>query len=232
MNNKNENVNFDESDREVEEFFKEFSLAVDKELNEVSKFTTRDVNLLLGMILENLKDLSDLELSIDTINYKISTSQDIRARLKYQLNMTKKDILEENLINIYLVYNAAALGIWLTSPNPIEFLKRFLIVGIIGIVSYDANARYFASNYRKQKSELIISEIEKNVDISRSDIRNINRFRDMYIETLKYELNKLSEININDQENIKKNNDKMLRLIHELDLDYLLNDIKTKKRIK
>ena len=198
----------------------------------VNSFDPSDVDELFSMIFENLKDLEDLEIALGIMKDKVMMSQDIKYRLNYQLHLTKKDIFEENLINIYLVYNAVVLGIWLTSPTVIEFLKRLLIVGIIGVASYDLNARYFASDNRKEKAKITIDEIDKYLEISRYDIGNINKFRDIYIETLKTELNKLAEITYDGQLDIERKMIKMNKLLCELNLEYLLRDTKVKKRIK
>ncbi len=221
-----------EIEKEKEEGFRLFSEITNKELETVNSFDPSDVDELFSMIFENLKDLEDLEIALGIMKDKVMMSQDIKYRLNYQLHLTKKDIFEENLINIYLVYNAVVLGIWLTSPTVIEFLKRLLIVGIIGVASYDLNARYFASDNRKEKAKITIDEIDKYLEISRYDIGNINKFRDIYIETLKTELNKLAEITYDGQLDIERKMIKMNKLLCELNLEYLLRDTKVKKRIK
>ena len=67
--------------------------------------------------------------------------------------------------------------------------------------------------------------------ISKKDIATINKFRDMYVDTLETELLKLSETSVNTYENDKKITN-MFNLLHELNLDYLLEDTKVKRKIK
>ena len=226
----NNEVEFNEMDEAAAECFRLFEVAVSEELSMVETFKENDIERLYKLIFANLDDIEDLDMALDTLEYRVMLGQDLRQRLKYQIHLTKKDIFEENLINIYLLYNVAALGVWLTSPNAVEFLKRFVVVGIIGFVSYDLNARYFASEGRKQKAKITLEEIENYLGTSRYDINNINKFRDMYIEMLEVELCKLRDITL-DIDN-DKNRNTMNKWLVELELDYLLEKPMIRKRIK
>lgn len=231
----NKVIDFTEMKNEFEESFKTFLLMTDEEIEKSNNFTSKDINELLQLILENLKDVSDLDAATELIKHRIELSENAKARLDYQKDMTKKEIFEENLMNIILLYHAAGIGLWLTSPNGIEFLKRFIVVGLIGFLTYQINASYFASDYRKQKAKLTIDEIDKYVAISKYDIPNINRFREVYIETLKIELSKIYEIVENNPKITIKTVNRILkinRLLNELNLEYIAEESKTKKKIK
>ena len=231
----NKEIDFTEIQNEFEESFKIFLSMTDEEREKLNNFTSKDINKLLQLILENLKDVSDLDTSIETKKYRIESSEIAKERLNYQKDMTKKEIFGDNFINIILLYHAAGIGLWLTAPNGIEFLKRFIVTILIGFLTYQINASYFASDYRKQKAKLTIDEIDKFVAISKYDIPNINRFREVYIETLKIELSKIYEIVENNPKiTIKTINRirKIYRLLNELNLEYIVEESKTKKRIK
>ena len=183
-----------ELERDSEEHLRMFAKAVEKELAVVSTFTEDDIDQLYRMIFENCKDISDLEIYTDAVREKIAKLVDFRERLKFQSRLTKKDIFDENLLNIFLMYNIATLGVWLTSSDPLNFIKKFIIVGIIGYMGYDLNARYFASDTRKEQARKTIEQIDQYVEISKHDIRTFNKFKEMYVDELNLEFVKLFEI--------------------------------------
>ena len=184
------------------------------------------------MILDNLVDLSDLELTEETIKHRIDTAGDGRSRLEYQLELTKEDIFTENFVTIYLLYHAAVLGVWLTSPDVIEFLKRMVVVGIISFMTYDLNARYFVSNRRKQKARETINLLNKYIKISRYDIETFSKFREIYIDELRVELNKLLEISEFDNNIENASTDKILEWIKELGIEPSLQEEVAKLKVR
>ena len=187
-----EEIDYEIEEREFEEAIKSFSSMTEEELKKVENFTSNDIIELIKMMDENLKDLSDLEISIDSIRDKIASMNATKERLNYQKDMTRKDIFEENFVKIILMYIVGSNLI--ITPDVIVFIKRIIVFGIIGFMSYDLNVRYFTSDYHKKKIKLTIEEIDKNVELCNFDIRNISKFKEMYINTFKIELQKYMEI--------------------------------------
>ena len=211
----------------------EFEKIVNKQIMDVSKFTALNLDTLIYLIFEDCQDLDELEKSIDIVRSRMVDSQERKAMLTYQTNMTKKEIIDENLLNIFLVYNATGVALLLTNPNPIEFIKKFLIIGLIGITSFDINARYFASEYRKKKIHANILKIDKYVEISKYDIQTLKQFRKMYIKELNYEVNKLFEIvDDTDKTDIQQNHDRIIELLRDLNLEAFIDDENIKSKIK
>ncbi len=112
----------------------------------------------------------------------------------YQKDLTKKDIIDENIMNIYLVSNGAFLFTWLLSQNSFDFLKNFLIITLIGITSFDINLRYFSSEKHKKQLEDNIKLLKNAIEINKYDITTFNKFRELYIKELSFEAQKLVEI--------------------------------------
>lgn len=219
-----------EIEKESAENIKAFSEDVNKVLSEVSQYTEADIYSLYKIIQNNLKDLSDIEISTNAIKEKVANFMDAKERLNFQKDMTREDILEENYLKIYVLYIASAYLMW--TPDVIEFIKRIIIIGIIGFVSYDLNARYFTSERRKKKVKLALEEIDKYVEISKYDIATISKFREMYIEELQVELSKLVEISDFDNKQIIKVNNRIIDMISELDLERDLEDEIKKLKIR
>lgn len=227
------NVSIEEAKKDAEKNLLEFKNIVDSEINDISKFTYANLDELFQMIFENCQDLTELEMYTNVLKDKIYISQENKERLLYQSNLTRKDIIDENMFNIFMIYNAASLAIFLSTTNPIEFIKRFIIVGIIGITSFDLNARYFSSNYRKNKIKKTVEEIDKYVELSKNDVETINKFREMYIKELNYSVNKLFEvIDKNNDNDIQKNHLKIIELLKDIDVESFIDDDKMKMKIR
>ena len=227
------NVSIEEAKKDAEKNLLEFKNIVDGEINDISKFTYADLDKLFQMIFENCQDLTELEMYTEILKKRIYISQENKEKLMYQVNMTKKDIIDENMLNIFMIYNATALAVFLSTTNPIEFIKRFIIVGIIGITSFDLNARYFSSDYRKKKVNKTLEEIDKYVELSKNDVETINKFREMYIKELNYSVNKLFEvIDKNNGNDIQKNHLKILKLLKDIDIESFIDDTNLKAKVK
>ena len=227
------NVSIEEAKKDAEKNLLEFKNIVDGEINDISKFTYDDLDKLFQMIFENCQDLTELEMYTELLKKRIYISQENKEKLMYQVNMTKKDIINENMLNIFMIYNATALAVFLSTTNPIEFIKRFIIVGIIGITSFDLNARYFSSDYRKKKVNKTLEEIDKYVELSKNDVETINKFREMYIRELNYSVNKLFEvIDKNNGNDIQKNHLKILKLLKDIDIESFIDDANLKAKVR
>lgn len=227
------NVSIEEAKKDAEKNLLEFKNIVDGEINDISKFTYADLDKLFQMIFENCQDLTELEMYREILKKRIYISQENKEKLMYQANMTRKDIINENMLNIFMIYNATALAVFLSTTNPIEFIKRFIIVGIIGITSFDLNARYFSSDYRKKKVNKTLEEIDKYVELSKNDVETINKFREMYIKELNYSVNKLFEvIDKNNGNDIQKNHLKILKLLKDIDIESFIDDANLKAKVK
>ena len=227
------NVSIEEAKKDAEKNLLEFKNIVDGEINDISKFTYDDLDKLFQMIFENCQDLTELEMYTEILKKRINISQENKEKLMYQVNMTKKDIINENMLNIFMIYNATALAVFLSTTNPIEFIKRFIIVGIIGITSFDLNARYFSSDYRKKKVNKTLEEIDKYVELSKNDVETINKFREMYIRELNYSVNKLFEvIDKNNGNDIQKNHLKILKLLKDIDIESFIDDTNLKAKVR
>ena len=227
------NVSIEEAKKDAEKNLLEFKNIVDGEINDISKFTYDDLDKLFQMIFENCQDLTELEMYTEILKKRIYISQENKEKLMYQVNMTKKDIINENMLNIFMIYNATALAVFLSTTNPIEFIKRFIIVGIIGITSFDLNARYFSSDYRKKKVNKTLEEIDKYVELSKNDVETINKFREMYIRELNYSVNKLFEvIDKNNGNDIQKNHLKILKLLKDIDIESFIDDANLKAKVR
>lgn len=227
------NVSIEEAKKDAEKNLLEFKNIVDGEINDISKFTYDDLDKLFQMIFENCQDLTELEMYTEILKKRINISQENKEKLMYQVNMTKKDIINENMLNIFMIYNATALAVFLSTTNPIEFIKRFIIVGIIGITSFDLNARYFSSDYRKKKVNKTLEEIDKYVELSKNDVETINKFREMYIKELNYSVNKLFEvIDKNNGNDIQKNHLKILKLLKDIDIESFIDDTNLKAKVR
>ena len=227
------NVSIEEAKKDSEKNLLEFKNIVDGEINDISKFTYADLDKLFQMIFENCQDLTELEMYTEILKKRIYISQENKEKLMYQVNMTKKDIINENMLNIFMIYNATALAVFLSTTNPIEFIKRFIIVGIIGITSFDLNARYFSSDYRKKKVNKTLEEIDKYVELSKNDVETINKFREMYIKELNYSVNKLFEvIDKNNGNDIQKNHLKILKLLKDIDIESFIDDTNLKAKVR
>ena len=227
------NVSIEEAKKDAEKNLLEFKNIVDGEINDISKFTYADLDKLFQMIFENCQDLTELEMYTEILKKRINISQENKEKLMYQVNMTRKDIIDENLLNIFMIYNATALAVFLSTTNPIEFIKRFIIVGIIGITSFDLNARYFSSDYRKKKVNKTLKEIDKYVELSKNDVETINKFREMYIKELNYSVNKLFEvIDKNNGNDIQKNHLRIIKLLKDIDIESFIDDANLKAKVK
>lgn len=227
------NVSIEEAKKDAEKNLLEFKNIVDGEINDISKFTYADLDKLFQMIFENCQDLTELEMYTEILKKRINISQENKEKLMYQVNMTRKDIINENMLNIFMIYNATALAVFLSTTNPIEFIKRFIIVGIIGITSFDLNARYFSSDYRKKKVNKTLKEIDKYVELSKNDVETINKFREMYIKELNYSVNKLFEvIDKNNGNDIQKNHLRIIKLLKDIDIESFIDDANLKAKVK
>ena len=217
---------------EDEEMLALFAESIQERVSRIAEFTERDANTLRKMILDDLFDISDLELSIAHIEKTIDACRENQERLTYQMDLSKWDIIEQNIISIYLIYNAAVLGVWWTSPNGIEFMKRFLIVAIIGITSFDINLRYFTSDTRKKRASETIVKRGETIEFGNYAIETIRKSREMYIDELRVALAKLIEIgNYNNAKEINIDS-KILGWIKELDLETPLKEEVTKLKVR
>ena len=224
----NKIISIEEVEKEANEALEEFKLFVDNELIKVSHFKRANLDELLKIILEDCQDLSDLELSIEKLKKRISQNQELKERLLYQRDLTKKDIVYENIIKIYLIYNIMLSTVWITSSDMLVFIKNFLIALAIGTSTFWVNLDYFTSERRKKQIDNTVMAIDKVVEINQYDIFTFNTFRSIYIDKLTFEVRKLFEI-------VKSKDhgyEKIEKFLDDLHIEFLLNDKSITRRIK
>ena len=89
----------------------------------------------------------------------------------------------------------------LLTPNVVEFIKSFIITILIEAFTFDANLKYFTSEKHKQELNDNIEYLNKTIEINKYDVYTFNRFSELYLKELTYEVRKLSEItNYNSEE--------------------------------
>ena len=184
---------------------------ISKELARVSEFTGKDLDQLIKMIFENCGDISELDAAIAYLMKNISQNRSIVERMNNQKRLTKEDIIDENIFNIFGVYGASALVTYLISSNPLEFTKNFLIFALIGITTFKINLDYFTGDYRKKQIAEYLTRLNRTIEIDDFNIDVLKKLRAMCIDELQYETIKLYEI-------IKDNNNYELatRKVEEL----------------
>ncbi len=201
-----------------------FGTVVEEELAKVANFKADDLDELLEMILENCQGLVLLDGYKQQLKERIATSNELSDRLKYQKGLTKKDIIEQTAIEIYLVYVLTVVSNWLISPDMLIFLRNFIIcMGILGS-SFWINLSYFTSALRRKQADNTIAEIKRANAINRFDISTFVEFEKMYTDELLVEVNKLCELT--------QKNEEVKKLLQERNIPYLMNNLSAMKRVR
>ena len=166
-------------------------------IDKIDKMTEEDFYRLLAMRMESeyiFEDQRD-ELA-DTFGYKLKLTDEIKKN-DFQKSITQEDIkemLEDNLLNIYCAYAIGMGTIILTSPNPYETLKRMFIVLGIAYSGYFLNKKYFLSNFHKKASELTAEQFRKDLEEVEEKIKILEIYKKYTSEELNYATEKLLEI--------------------------------------
>ena len=204
---------------------------ITKEIEYISKFTYDNFDELLKMIFENCSDISELDSYIEFLQKGIIKSNNTIERMKYQRKLTKKDIVEENMFNIFGVYGAIVVSSSLSTTDPINFAKTFLILSLIGITSFKINLDYFTSDYRKQQIDNYLLTLNHGIENDRFNIRVLLKMKEMCTKELKYEVIKLYEIVKNNNKN-DESYKKIDEFLKGINVEFTLEDIKTKRKNK
>ena len=229
-NNKSDDfeLSFEDIKKEANETLDKFELTVEEQIKRVSRFDRRNINQLFKMILDDCQDLSELEEYTQILLDRIQNNIYLKEKLAYQRTLTKKDIIDENIIKIYLIYNVMLGTVWVTSSDMLAFIRNFLISFLIGASTFGVSLKYFTSDYRKEQIDRAILELDKSIEINRYDVSTFNKFRQMYIKELTFEVKRLFEL-------VKDRNDnyaKIEKFLSDVKIDFLLNDNKIKRKIR
>lgn len=172
-----------------------------------------------------------LDSYIEFLQKGIIKSNNTIERMKYQRKLTKKDIVEENMFNIFGVYGAIVVSSSLSTTDPINFAKTFLILSLIGITSFKINLDYFTSDYRKQQIDNYLLTLNHGIENDRFNIRVLLKMKEMCTKELKYEVIKLYEIVKNNNKN-DESYKKIDEFLKGINVEFTLEDIKTKRKNK
>ena len=227
----NNDTEFEKIKKEADEIISEFASETANRIGEVSKFEYNDLNRLLKMIFSNCRDLLDLRKYSDDLKNKITQNELLIDKYLYQKDLSKKDIIDANLYNFIILYNGTYLVTRLLTPNVVEFIKSFIITILIEAFTFDANLKYFTSEKHKQELNDNIEYLNKTIEINKYDVYTFNRFSELYLKELTYEVRKLSEITNYNSEDV--NYKKVQRLLYAMEIDFILKEpVKTKIRRK
>ncbi len=97
----------------------------------------------------------------------------------------------EKIIAIYLI---SSLTISSTANNILDFIRKYLIVSLIGLVSFKANSKYFASNLRKQQLLRKKTEIDFDIELNKYNINALTKYYYLFERQLNCENKKIKEI--------------------------------------
>ena len=178
------------------------------------------------MILDNCQDLTDLEYYTDILRKRIYENGLLKEKLLYQKGLSAKDIIYENIIKIYLIYNIMLATVWVSSSDMLVFIRTLLISFMIGASTFWANLKYFTSPIRKKQIDNTVIHLDRMNKINLYDISVFNKFRSMYLNELRYEVGKLYEINQNN------NIDNINKILEGLKIDFLIDNKRNKSRIR
>ena len=227
----NNDTEFEKIKKEADEIISEFASETANRIGEVSKFEYNDLNRLLKMIFSNCRDLLDLRKYSDDLKNKITQNELLIDKYLYQKDLSKKDIIDANLYNFIILYNGTYLVTRLLTPNVVEFIKSFIITILIEAFTFDANLKYFTSEKHKQELNDNIEYLNKTIEINKYDVYTFNRFSELYLKELTYEVRKLSEITNYNSEDV--NYKRVQRLLYAMEIDFILKEpVKTKIRRK
>ncbi len=228
---KNENkyeLSIEEIKKDAESTLNKFKLDVDNRIAKIAHFTYNNLNELLTMIFNDCKDLTELEEYTEILKNRIRNNLELKEKLLYQRTLTKKDIINENLIEMYLLYNAILVSVWLTSSDMLVFIKNFLILSGIGVSSFGINLKYFTSEYRKKQIASTITNLDREVELSKYNIEIFNKFHEIYIKELTFEIIKLCEINKNRHNGYER----IEKFLNDMQIEFLLKDNTIKRKIR
>ena len=227
----NNDIEFEEIKKEAEEIISEFDTEIANRIGEVSKFEYNDLNKLLKMIFSNCRDLLELKKYSDDLKDRIIENESLIDKYLYQKDLSKKDIIDANLYNFIILYNGTYLATRLLTPNVVEFIKSFIITILIEAFTFNANLKYFTSEKHKQELNDNIEYLNKTIEINKYDVYTFNRFSELYLKELTYEVRKLSEITNYNSEDV--NYKRVQRLLYAMEIDFILKEpVKTKIKTK
>ena len=211
-----------------EYLIKSMEETIEKKRAQVALFNTKGTNQLLTIMLDDISKFDSLENDIAKVYNRIEENYDLREKLLYQKELTRKDIIDENIIKIYLMYNAILAATWVTSADMLVFIKNFLMCSGIGVSTFLANLKYFTGDFHHQLIVLKVASIEAENAAYHSNLIALEKARDMYLELLKFEAGKLYHI----ANNKKYSYDGIDKLFKDLKMAFLIPNMNSKKRIR
>ena len=227
MKNDNE-LSIEEIKTAGENAIAEFQANTEKEIARIKTFTNNNFNELLTMIFRDCQDITEIEEYTEILKRRIENNLELKERLIYQRTLSKKDIIDENIIKMYIVYNMTLAAVWLTSADMLVFIKNFLIATLIEASTFDINLRYFASEYRKKQIANTLIVIDKNIESDKYNIGVFNKFHDIYIQELTQAVIKLFEINRNHHDGYKR----IEKFLNDMQIEFLLDNNTIKRKIR
>ena len=218
---------------ETKKTMQEFEKSIKEDLEKINSFTVNNIDELLSMIFDNCQDITEIEYYINTLKNLIIKDQYDKEKYMYQKDLTRKNIIDNNIYNIYGVYSATAIASMLFTNNPISLLQNFILITAIQVFAFKVNLDYFTSNTYKNKLNKRIKQIDESKDIDNYHVKVLYRFRDMCIDVLKIQVAKLYELMQSSKNNIDIN-ERLLQLLNGMDIKFILEDKKvlTKKKNK
>ena len=185
---------FENSKLEDEKTYQELSKTIDDNIEVISKMNASNCEDILVNMYENYYEVFALDNNIDELNNLNKELNEAKNSLINKQNITFDDILNEISDKIMTIYLLSCLGISITTTDALDFLKKYLIIGIIGLTSFDLNRRYFTSNFHKKKLASEVKEYDLSIESNEYTIEMLKKYRSLFQKQIDFERDKLNEV--------------------------------------
>ena len=143
---------FDIAKKDAEETMKKYKELVEKDLQQVSKFTNKDLDKLIKMIFDSCQDITEIEYYINVFKDLMIKDQIRKDKYIYQKELSKKDIFYNNIYTIYWMYALTSYISLSSSNNPITVIQNFVLLTTMQVLAFKINMDYFTSEHYKKKN--------------------------------------------------------------------------------
>ena len=186
---------------DLEEQIKEDSNSI-KELEKIVDNNIRIINNCIDLtyediiikMYENYRQVFALNGNIAEAKNIIDEALSEKTRLSNIKAITLNDVMEEISSKVMIIYMVASYATYLTSTDVLDFIKKYIIISLIGIGSFKINSDFFKSDFRKKKISSKISQIDEILLKNRYSIETMEKYRELFQKELEIEQEKLEEL--------------------------------------
>ncbi len=184
---------FEQAKQEEKKVYEDFKIKINNSLMALDNYEKKDYLKLMNDIINDYNCVFEFDKTINSLN-KTAEQISVRKASLLSNDFNLDDFLEDKMPIIMSLYFISSVVLTGAASDALDFIKKYLILGLIAISSFKINSDFFQSKLHKEQLKRKVAELSYNEEVTKYNLDMNERYRAIFADKIDKEEHRLVEL--------------------------------------